>query len=121
MAEFKIEGGDFPKGKAQYSFGSFTIKTKEKPLLGITIPARKLDALEPASEEAAVRLGGAAGWGAAGALLLGPAGLLAGLVLGGRGKKVTFIAVFKNGKKFLGTAPQKTFNKMNVEFLKNSM
>ena len=118
MAEFKIEGGDFPKGKAQYSFGAFTIKTKKKRE---TFPAKKLEALEIATEEGAVRLGGAAGWGTAGALLLGPAGLLAGLVLGGRGKKVTFIAVFKGGKKFIGTAPQKTFNKMNIEFLKNSM
>src|SRR3546814_10870207 len=47
--------------------------------------------LEPASEESVKRIGGTLGWGAAGALVLGPVGLLAGLLAGGRGTEVTFV------------------------------
>lgn len=56
-----------------------------------------------------------------GALALGPAGLLAGLLLGGeKSKDVTFVAKFKDGRKFLGTTDNKTFTKLQaaVFFLK---
>ncbi|MGI2002125.1 hypothetical protein [Shewanella frigidimarina] len=50
-----------------------------------------------------------------GALALGPAGLLAGLLLGGgKSKDVTFVAKFKDGRKFLGTTDNKTFTKLQA-------
>ena len=54
-----------------------------------------------------MRLGGAAGWGTVGALAAGPFGLAAGLILGGRGKKIVFAVKFKDGKKALIEVDQK--------------
>jgi len=74
----------------------------------------QLASIEIASEESVKRIGGAAGWGAIGALVLGPVGLLAGMLLGGRGKDVTFIATFKDGRKLLATTDSKTFVKLQA-------
>ncbi len=78
------------------------------------IHASELLELEAASEESVKRLGGTIGWGVVGATLLGPVGLLAGLLAGGRGKDVTFVAKFKDGRKLLATTDGKTFNKMRA-------
>ena len=65
-----------------------------------------------ATEENVKRVGGTVGWGLAGAAILGPVGLLAGLLLGGKGKDVTFIIKFKDGRKMLATTDSKTFTKL---------
>ncbi len=65
--------------------------------------------MEIAKEENVKRLGGTLGWGAAGLIVLGPVGLLARLLAGGRRKDVTFIAQFDNGRKLLATTDNKTF------------
>lgn len=62
-----------------------------------------------ASEEAIKSVGGTIGWGIAGGVALGPVGLLAGLVLGGKRKEVTFIAKFKDGRKVIATTDSKTW------------
>lgn len=115
MTMIKIHAGDFT-GSGSYNppvfgtgFGSLFLKTSGWQPRGEKITKDMIQAVEPASEEAAIRLGGAAGWGAAGALLLGPVGLLAGLVLGGRGKDVNFILLLRDGRKALLTADSKTF------------
>ena len=54
-------------------------------------------------------ISGTIGWGAAGGLLLGPVGLLAGLLMGGKKKQVTFIAKFKDGRKLIATTDEKTW------------
>jgi len=41
--------------------------------------------------------------------MFGPMGLLAGLMLGGRKKEVTFVARFKDERKLLATTDRKTF------------
>lgn len=58
--------------------------------------------------------------GLAGTVLLGPAGLLAGLILGGRGKETTFICVFKDGRKFIGTASSGVFVELQKHVLASS-
>lgn len=68
--------------------------------------------LEEISEDNKVRVLGAAGWGAIGALAHGPVGLLAGLVLGGRGKAVVFAVAFNDGKRALIKADKKTWLKI---------
>ena len=65
--------------------------------------------LEEVSEDNKVQVLGAAGWGAVGALALGPAGLLAGLVVGARGKSVVFAVTFSDGKRALIEADKKTW------------
>jgi hypothetical protein len=78
------------------------------------IHGSQLAEVEPASEDNVKRLGGTIGWGAAGAVLLGPVGLLAGLLAGGRGKDVTFVAKFKDGRRLLATTDSKTFTKIRA-------
>lgn len=115
VAMIKVHAGDFV-GTGSYNppiissgFGSLFLKTSGWQPRGEKITKDMIQSVEVASEEAAVRLGGAAGWGTAGAVLLGPVGLLAGLVLGGRGKDVTFILLLKDGRKALLTADSKTY------------
>ena len=81
-------------------------------LLGEAIHSSQLEVVELASEESVKKIGGTIGWGAAGAVILGPVGLLAGLLLGGKKKEVTFVAKFKDGRKFLGTTDSKTYTKL---------
>lgn len=75
--------------------------------------------LEIVTEENKKRVLGTAGWGAAGAALLGPVGLLAGLLLGGKGKEITFACHFSDGKKILASTDQKTFRLFQVPTLKS--
>lgn len=79
-----------------------------------TIPFAEIESLEVASEESVKRIGGTIGWGAAGAVLLGPAGLLAGLLLGGKSKEVAFVCKLKDGRKFLAVADSGTFQKIQA-------
>ena len=116
---FEVHGGAFKKGKHHYfrpcfvdSGGVFKMKVKgyffrEK----IKCPEQVQD-LELATEENVKRLGGTVGWGVVGAALLGPVGLLAGLLAGGRSKEVTFICVLKDGRRFMATAPSKLYTEM---------
>jgi hypothetical protein len=46
---------------------------------------------------------------AAGLVVLGPLGMLAGLLLGGRRKSVTYVARFKDGRRFMGTTDAPTY------------
>jgi len=73
-----------------------------------------IETVEIATEENVKKLGGTVGWGIAGAVLLGPVGLLAGLLVGGRKKEVTFVARFKDGRKLLGTTDSKTFTTLQA-------
>lgn len=70
--------------------------------------------VEIASEESVKRVGGALGWGLAGAALFGPAGLIVGGLLGGKGKDVTFAGTLKDGKRFLVMARSEVFMKFQA-------
>ena len=72
------------------------------------ISTAEVDTIEMASQENVTRIGGAIGWGVAGAALLGPVGLLAGLIKSG-GTDVTFVCKLKDGRKFLAVAPSKVW------------
>ncbi|MGK5020766.1 hypothetical protein [Janthinobacterium sp. LB2P10] len=118
MAKIIIHAGDFTLGEGDVRLPLLFLKWqmgdgfsgvgKSIPLTG------SLESITVASEDEVKRVGGALGWGAAGAALLGPVGLLAGLLLGGKGKDVTFIAHFKDGKKMLATTDSKTFTGMQA-------
>lgn len=114
MAKIKVHAGDFLKGDSQYSFGSLILKTEKHNFLGETIPITELETVGIATEESVKNLGGAIGWGAAGAVILGPVGLLAGLLLGGKKKEVTFVAKLKDGRKLLASTDSKTFTKLQA-------
>ena len=115
MAKIKVHAGDFlttPDGKSH--FGSMTLMTKEHSWMGETIPFTQLEELEVASEESVKKIGGTAGWGTVGFLALGPVGMLAGLLLGGKKTEVTFVAKFKDGRKLMATTDSKTYTKMKA-------
>jgi hypothetical protein len=119
MADIQIHAGDFTKGKGSISVGGMAVGLTQAwapggGFLGNTVSFTKSDVEEVsvATEENVKRVGGTVGWGAVGAIALGPIGLLAGLLLGGRGKDVTFILKLKDGRKMLATTDSKTFTKL---------
>ncbi|MEI8372669.1 MAG: hypothetical protein WCJ35_07525 [Planctomycetota bacterium] len=114
MAKVTVHAGDFLTGAGQFIFGALTLKTAEHSWIGETILVSQLETIDVASEDSVKKLGGTICWGAAGALVLGPVGLLAGLLLGGRKKEVTFVAKFKDGRKLLATTDNGTFIKLQA-------
>lgn len=114
MAKLKLHAGDYGQGQ-----GSVVLNNIRMPWrpgdgfsLGKSYGISDIEELEVASEESVKRLGGTVGWGAAGALILGPVGLLAGLLAGGRTKEVTFVARFKDGKRILATTDSATYTRL---------
>jgi hypothetical protein len=111
MASIKLHAGDWGKGSAAVHFGQIVFPWRS----GLTQETRSVSSIKsvmPASEQNVKKFAGSAGWGAVGALALGPLGLLAGVLAGGNKKEVTFIAEFGDGKKFLGTTDNKTYTKL---------
>jgi hypothetical protein len=114
MSTITIHAGDFDKGKAIFK-GDY-IGLPIKPGQGFAnrdrLPIAEMEEIDTASEESVKRVGGTVGWGLAGAAVLGPAGLLAGLLLGGRKKEVTFVARFTDDRKMMATTDSKTYAKL---------
>lgn len=114
MSKVTVHAGDFSDGDGRFLFGELYLPTKVNPWDNEKIPLSQLETVEIASEESVKKIGGAIGWGAAGALALGPVGLLAGLLMGGKKKEVTFVAKFKDGRKLLATTDSGTFIKLKA-------
>lgn len=113
MAKVVVHAGDWPKGTGRFVLDAFALpKSEWGGFEGIS--ASELATIDLATEDSVKRIGGTVGWGVVGGALLGPVGLLAGLLAGGRGKDVTFVAVFKDGRKFLGTTDSKAFTRMKA-------
>lgn len=119
ISKIDIHAGDFKKGSNNFyaSDGRLLLGTPGK-FFRQWVPVTEISDLEVASEEGVKRLGGAVGWGLAGAALLGPVGLLVGLLTGGRGKDVTFICKLKDGRKFMGTIDSKAYTKISAVLFK---
>lgn len=114
MGLITVHAGDYKKGPHHHlMFGSLCMQEdgRSSP---ISINLSSLESVEIASEASVKRIAGTVGWGAAGAVILGPVGLLAGLLLGGKGKEVTFVARFRDGTKFLATTDAKTYTKLQA-------
>jgi hypothetical protein len=111
MHYFKIQAGDFGEGEGSFGSlsGKFTLPVKGKLFAFETLSRMEIAQVDIATEENVKRLGGTVGWGVVGAALLGPVGLLAGLLMGGRAKNVVFIMRLKDGRKLLATADSQTF------------
>jgi hypothetical protein len=113
MAQLDVLAGDFAisRGRSHWWRGKLLMKRNGK-FFRENIQPRQIESVQLASEQAVISVGGAAAFGTAGALLLGPVGLLAGLVLGGRGNKTTFICKLTDGRKFIATANTKVFKEL---------
>lgn len=78
-------------------------------LVPISVP---LETAEIVTEENKVNFTGALGWGAVGGILTGGIGLLAGALLGGRGKSTVCALKFKDGSQFLVSGKPKDIAKL---------
>jgi hypothetical protein len=63
-----------------------------------------------ATQENVKKLEGTLGWGLVGGALLGPAGLPAGMLVGGQKTKITFMVRFRNGQKLLAQGDADVFS-----------
>ncbi|MEH3107153.1 MAG: hypothetical protein PGN09_07685 [Sphingomonas fennica] len=108
MGNVTVHAGDFQAGSADVRNGQIYLRpTAQSGVVSFSLG--DLAEVSAASEEAVKRIGGTLGWGLVGGALLGPAGLLAGLLAGGRGKRITFVARFKSGRKILATTDAATY------------
>lgn len=122
LGNIEIYAGDFKPGKlSQLGWVRRGIFAREEMLIMDVgsrarekIPLSQIAEIEKASAESVNRLGGAIGWGIAGDALFGPVGLLAGLVAGSRGTNVDFVCKLADDRKFIATAPAKTFSKLRA-------
>jgi len=119
MAKIKFSAGDFGITSGEYTFATNKFKIVEAVKEGsgytynvVEISGDDVETIMVASEENVKKLKGTVGWGAVGWLTLGPVGLLAGLLLGGKKKETSFIIGFKDGRKALGTMQTKEYAKM---------
>lgn len=105
----KIHAGDFKANDVgTYSWGKLRLPVKGK-FFSEKLDAKSISHIEIATEENVKKWGAAAGWGIAGAALLGPVGLLAGLLFGGKSKDITFVARFDDERQMLATTDPATY------------
>ncbi|MGE8067679.1 hypothetical protein [Pseudomonas sp. NPDC089569] len=113
MASITVLAGDFLQGDGDYREGVLTLRTPLYPWPGLKLPLRKFRHLEVANEESFNNIQQAIGYGVAGAMLLGPIGAFAGLMLAQKETEVTFMATLKDGRKLLACADGDTFDEIS--------
>ncbi|WP_145531230.1 hypothetical protein [Yersinia kristensenii] len=118
MAKIKIHAANFPLEEMSITSGSLFIKTKWYQMSGDIILTTDVITVEVASEDSVKKVGGAMGWGVVGGALMGPVGLIAGVLLGGNKKDVTFIVELSGERKFMATTDSKTFISFQARSLK---
>jgi hypothetical protein len=118
VAKVKIHAANFPYIEVSAEGSCIFIKTGVFQFTGETIHASKFTTIEAASEDSVKKVGGAIGWGVVGGVLAGPIGLIAGAILGGNKKDVTFVAEIEDGRKFMATTDSKTFIKLQAAAMK---
>ena len=109
---FNVLAGDFnSKRGTKWDPAGFSLWPKDKKFRWSPeqIPMSQIEMLERASEQNIRTVGGRVGWGLAGAMVLGPVGLMAGLLLGGKKTEITFFAKFTDGRKLVATVDSKTW------------
>jgi hypothetical protein len=119
VSRVKVLAGSFEPTDGIWYKGKFLLWAPgtQASKLSVSTPNTKVRAsdlrtVEIATEDNVRRASGTAGWAAAGALALGPVGLLGGLLIGGRGKDITFVAEFRDGRKLLATVDAGTYKKI---------
>jgi hypothetical protein len=131
MATIIIHAGHFKPGKINIRLGIpansifYTPDVMRLTDVGagsvIYYKLEDLAGLEVASEESTKKMMGAIGWGLVGDLALGPLGLLAGVLSGGKQTNVKFIGNFKDGRRMLATTDSKTFTAMQAALFNKTL
>ena len=115
QGKLKVHGGDFPSSGGHRFIGGFRPKllmVNPKRFLRETVKPGDIAAIEIATEESVKRVGGTVGWGLAGAAALGPLGMVAGLISGGKGQDITFVCKLNDGRKFMATTTSKIYKEL---------
>jgi hypothetical protein len=112
MGKIKIHSGDFSVSSFDFNGSEFT-----SSLTNTRLKISDIVELALASEENVKKVGGTLLGAAAGAVLLGPLGLLVGLLTSGNKKESTFIAIFSDGRKMLATAEASDYAKIQFKYL----
>ena len=102
----KILGGDWPAERPAVLKKSFMGKPQSLLLFRSvfshdTIPISEITSADIVTNENVASVAGKLGWGAAGALALGPVGLLAGLFAGGNRNTIVVAVAFKDDRRVL--------------------
>lgn len=123
MSHFKIMGGDLPKTTALITvFGALQLSA---PRPGFTLRTDTYDLknnialIEQITEDNKNKVLSKAGWSTLGAIALGPVGLLAGLLMGGRTKYICMAVKLKSGEEFIAECDTKTYQKFHSAFLES--
>lgn len=117
MGMIKIHGGDFTEQSVYFCGDVLVISGKVK---NEEINSNRLRSVEVATEEAIKKLPGSIGLGLVGGLLLGPVGMVAGVLAGGNKKEITFTATFHDNRSFVATTDPKTFANLKADALDSS-
>ncbi|MGH1595477.1 hypothetical protein ACRBEJ_15935 [Yersinia proxima] len=118
MAKVTVHAANFPYTEISISWGSIFIKTGAFQLSGECILGNKVATLDIATEDSVKKVGGTIGWGVIGGVLAGPVGILAGALLGGNKKEITFVAELDDGRKFMATTDSKSFTSLKAASMK---
>ena len=118
---FNVLAGDFAvvNGATQFAGGYLYMKVAGK-FCREKSPASEILSIEVASQDSAKSFGGAAVAGLAGGLLLGPVGLLAGVMAGGNRSVVTFTLTLRDGRRGLCSADGGTYQQLQAATFPNS-
>ncbi|MGH9570168.1 MAG: ribosomal protein L7/L12, partial [Candidatus Angelobacter sp.] len=115
---FKLVGGDFPKSTTLIKvFGNLYLHPHKFSSKGKVDLAGQIESIQVITEENKKKIAGAAGWGLAGGLLLGPVGVLAGVLAGGKKQEICFVCVLKDGRRFIAIAESKVYQLLATEQL----
>lgn len=112
MGKVKIHAGDI--GKRSIDFDGSYFSFYESRWSNTKISASNISSLEIATEENIKSISGTFAGGIIGGVILGPVGMIGGLLLGGNKKEVTFAATFNDGKKIFATTDSLTFTKIQA-------
>lgn len=106
----KVLAGDYTDHRAVFNAGGFGFTEQNeygKPAVQYYMSDVKN--IEEITVENNVKVLGAAGWGLLGTVVAGPFGLVAGAILGGRGKTICFSVEFNDGHRSLIETDSKTW------------
>ena len=106
MAKIKLHAGDFGNIPAKFSNEGFHFLADFRLK---TVPIIELESVEKASVESVKRLSEIIEWDAFVSSPLAPAGLGANLISNNNSTHITFVALFKDGRKFIGTTELATY------------
>ena len=112
MSKIVISGGNIDCKRCDFISRHFIFRSKNKHTPIERISAERIQTISIESENDSKDWFDACGLAAVGSLVLGPIGLLAGLLMGGRKKKICFVATFNDDRKILGTTDSEIYKKI---------